>query len=63
VKRLTENSAPPKQPRSLKRKVGYAQEEVSQTRARLDQMTIDEPAEKAGKQGEKEGEPEGSSLD
>jgi hypothetical protein len=63
VKRLTENSAPPKQPRALKRKVGYAQEEVSKTRAKLDQMAIDDPTEKAGKHGGKESEPEESNLD
>jgi hypothetical protein len=63
VKRLTEISAPPKQLRTLKRKVGYSQEEISKTRAKLDQMTIDEPTEEADKLGGKESEPEGSNLD
>ena len=48
-----ESSAPPKW-KTLKRKVGYAHEEVSKTRAKLDQMAIDEPTEKAGELGEQE---------
>jgi hypothetical protein len=64
VRRLTENSAPhSKPPRALKRKVGYAQEEVSKTRAKLDQMVIDDPTANTGEHGEKEGEPEESNLD
>ena len=51
------------QRKTLKRKVGYAQEEVSKTRARLNQMTIDGPMEKAGGQGEKESEPREGYLD
>ena len=63
MKRLTENPAPPKQPRALKRKVGYAHEEVSKTCTKLDQMAIDNPTENAGKHGEKDGEPEeGNSM-
>ena len=64
MKSLAENSAPPKQLKTLKRKVGYAHEEVSETRAKLDRMAIiDEPAEKADMLGEKESEPEESNLD
>jgi hypothetical protein len=63
VKRLTENSAPPKQPRALKRKVGYAHEEVSKTHAKFDQMAIDDHTENAGKHGEKDSEPEERNLD
>jgi hypothetical protein len=50
--------APPKQQKTLKRRVGYTQEEVSKTRAKLDQMAIDDPTEKADDLREKESEPE-----
>jgi hypothetical protein len=63
VKSLSENSAPPKQMKILKRKVGYADEEVSKTRAKLDQMAIDEPTEKADEPGEKGSEPRETNLD
>jgi hypothetical protein len=59
VKSITENSAPPKQLKLLKRKVGYTDEEVSKTRAKIDQMAIDsdEPTEIADELREKESEP------
>jgi hypothetical protein len=63
VKSLTENSAPTVPWKTLKRKVGYAHEEVSKTRAKLDRMTIDEPIEKAGEIREKESEPQEGYLD
>ena len=53
MKRLTQNSAPPKQLRTLKRKVGYTEEEVSKTRAKLDKMSVDECTETTDKPGEK----------
>ena len=54
MKTLTENSAPPKQLKTLKRKVRYTDEEVSKTRTKLNQMAIDEPTEKADELWEKE---------
>jgi hypothetical protein len=60
VKSLTENSAPPKLLRNLKRRVGYTDEEISKTRAKLNRMAVDDPtentenAENADKPGEKE---------
>ena len=62
VKTLTENSAPPKQLKTLKRKVGYTDEEVSKTRTKLNRMVIDEPTEKADELQEKESEPNDSSI-
>jgi hypothetical protein len=63
VKSLTENSAPPKQWKALKRKVGYAHKEVSKTCAKLDRMAINEPTEKAGKLSEKESKLQEGYLD
>lgn len=64
VKSLTENSAPPKQLKPLKRKVGYTDEEVSKTRAKLARMAIDKTAEKANERGEIENElKESNNLD
>ena len=60
VKSLTETSAPPKQLKTLKRKVGYTDEEVSKTRTKLAQMAVDEHTEKGDEPREKE---PGSSLD
>jgi hypothetical protein len=54
VKSLTKNLAPPKKLRTLKRKVGYTNEEVYKTCAKLDQMAIDEPTENADELGKKE---------
>jgi hypothetical protein len=51
MKSLTKNSAPPKKLRTLKRKVGYTNEEVSKTCAKLDQIAIDKPTENADKLG------------
>ena len=54
MKNFTENSAPPKQLKTLKRKVGYANEEVSKTHTKLDRMAINKPTEKVDKVWEKE---------
>ena len=60
MKTLTESSAPPKQPETLKRKVGYTDEEVSKMRTKLNQMAINEPTEKVDELREKESEPKDS---
>ena len=57
MKSLTENSAPPKQLKTLKRRVGYTDEEVSTARAKIERMAIDEPADEPR---EKESEPKES---
>lgn len=63
MKSLTEHSAPPKQLKTLKREVGYTDKEVSKTHARLNQMAIDEPMEKANELGEKQHKSRETNLD